>query len=238
MITATQIRCHQRNKRGDEHDLPVADLPGGGDLLDVLEQLAIELKSNTNDLRDDERNKYCAIHQIERTNRTLMIWGEAGRFGDRRRDVHVDTHEVTHLPGEREASTVQLRAMLFIPPAGTSAVIINETTSYLSVGGPVVKAIKNMFQKRHPDITMNLYQVMEPESVAQGGRTHARPGGGLGVEPGFRRRRRSARPRDDDPHDYADQGIAWPASQGDPERLARGEDTQGHTPWLRGGTGT
>jgi len=57
IITATQIRCHERNRKGPEYDYTVSELPEQRDLVDLLQIWVQALTTAPDRLRDEKRKK-------------------------------------------------------------------------------------------------------------------------------------------------------------------------------------
>jgi len=58
--------------------------------------------------------------------------------------------------------------MIFVPPTGPHAVIVDERTVGLSVGRPIMDAVRLDFMSLYSDVTFKLDRIVEPEAWLQG----------------------------------------------------------------------
>lgn len=130
------ITAKSRNSRNAELR-PLDDLDGHGKhLLDAFANESTKLKALTLPKTDESSENAYRINKDKDLGRCILIQASVGPFGTNGRLVNVDDGEDEEY-GDRQATMVDLRAMIAVPPGARMAVLLCERRSLSHLKGQI-----------------------------------------------------------------------------------------------------
>lgn len=132
-----EITAHVMRRKDEPR--PLDDLNGNGaDILHSAEVILKRLQDEANPQTDERYEQAFDIHGYERSRRTIKIWGSAGPYGTAGNLTNIDSGD-RHRYGARDATMIDLRAMLVAPTSERLGLLFCERRS--------ARHLKNVIEK-------------------------------------------------------------------------------------------